>query len=117
MNRLALGLTLVLAKVGFSATSSSSINPICSVVQALADNADVIIWLIVGMFAVIVMGVGIMELAAGKAHRTLVVVLGGAVILVATYRLLDTGKSTLKNFASQCGGGSSSAIELVKYEK
>jgi hypothetical protein len=116
MKRLALGLTLVLAKVGFSATSS--INPICSVVQALADNADVIIWLIVGMFAVIVMGVGIMELAAGKAHRTIVVILGGAVILVATYRLLDTGKSTLKGFASQCsGGGSGSAIELAKYEK
>ena len=57
------------------------------------------------------MAVGVVELAAGKAHRTLVVILGGAVILIATYRMLSTGKETLQRLANNCGG--SASLELV----
>jgi hypothetical protein len=112
VRKFGLGTLLVLANLAFAATTGV-INPICSVVEALAANWNIIVWLVVGILGVMVMVVGVVELTAGKAHRTLVVVLGGAVILVATYRLLDAAGGALQTFKSTCGGSGTSQLNII----
>jgi len=104
MGKFVLGILLVLADLALAATTGT-INPICSVVEALADNWNIIVWLVVGILGVMVMAVGVVNLTAGKAHMTLVVVLGGAVILLATFRLMSAAGDALNGFKGQCGGG------------
>jgi hypothetical protein len=114
MGKFVLGAFLVLANLAFAATGS--INPICSVVEALAQNWSIIVWLVVGILGVLVMAVGITNLTAGKAHMTLVVVLGGAVLLIATYRLLDAAGGALQTFQNTCRGSSQLNI-IIPYGK
>jgi hypothetical protein len=111
MGKFVLGMLLVIANLAFAATGT--INPICSVVEALAQNWNIIVWLVVGILGVMVMAVGIVNLTAGKAHMTLVVILGGAVILMATYRLLDAAGGALHTFQNTCGGGGSSQLDII----
>jgi hypothetical protein len=104
-----LGVLLGLASFAFAQTAGG-VNPLCSMIQALAANWGVITWLVVGILAVMVMAVGIVNLTAGKAAYALVVVVGGAVILVATHRLMSAAKTELDNFARTC----TAQIEIVQ---
>jgi len=111
MGKFVLGMLLVLANLAFAATNT--INPICSVVEALAQNWSIIVWLVVGILGVLVMAVGITNLTAGKAHMTLVVVLGGAVLLIATFRLLSAAGSALGDFKTTCQGQGTSQLNII----
>jgi hypothetical protein len=109
MGKFVLGLFLGL--VGFAfAQPAGSVNPLCSMIQALANNWGIITWLVVGLLGVMVLAVGIFNLTAGKAAHTLVIVVGGAVLLVATFRLMDAAGGELKRFAGTC----TAQIEVVK---
>jgi hypothetical protein len=100
-----LGGLLGLAGFAFAQTTGG-VNPLCSMIQALATNWGLITWLVVGILGVMVLAVGIVNLTAGKAAYTLVVVVGGAVILVATHRLMSAAQEELTKFARSCVGAS-----------
>ncbi|MFZ8860259.1 MAG: hypothetical protein ACO2PP_07130 [Thermocrinis sp.] len=108
MRKLGLGLLLGVASLAFAQTA---VNPLCSMIQALASNWGIITWLVVGILGVMILAVGIFNLAAGKAAHTLVVVVGGAVLLVATYRLMNAAGGELNKFSTSC---QSVQIEVVK---
>jgi hypothetical protein len=110
MGKFVLGVLLGLASFAFAQTTGT-VNPLCSMIQALATNWGIITWLVVGILAVMVMAVGIVNLTAGKAAYALVVVVGGAVILVATHRLMSAAEGELNRFARNC---QAAQIELVK---
>jgi len=110
MGKFVLGGLLGLASFAFAQTAGG-INPLCSMIQALASNWGIIMWLVVGILAVMVLAVGVVNLTAGKAAYALVVVVGGAVILVATHRLMSAAQGELTRFANSCVG---SQIEIVK---
>jgi len=112
MRKFVLGLLLGVASFAFAADRGvSGVNPLCSMIQALATNWGMITWLVVGTLGVMVLAVGIMNLTAGKAANALVVVVGGAVILVATHRLMSAAQGELQKFANSCQGAQ---IEVVK---
>ncbi|NAZ06801.1 MAG: hypothetical protein GU344_02410 [Thermocrinis sp.] len=111
MRKFVLGLLLGVASFAFAA--DGNVNPICSMVQALADNWGIITWLVVGILGVMVLAVGIINLTAGKAANALVVVVGGAVILVATQRLMSAAQGELTRFKNSCTG-TGAQIEVVK---
>lgn len=94
--------------------ADTGINPICTMVQALAQNFDIIIWLIVGILAVAVIGASVVRLIAGKAHETLIIILGGAIILIGAYKMLAVMKNGANTFAQNCG--SSASINLMVSE-
>jgi uncharacterized membrane protein YeaQ/YmgE (transglycosylase-associated protein family) len=108
MGKFVLGTLLGVASLAFAQTA---VNPLCSMIQALADNWGIITWLVVGILGVMVLAVGIVNLTAGKAAYSLVVVVGGAVILVATFRLMDAAGGELRRFAGTC---QRAQIEFVK---
>jgi hypothetical protein len=103
MGKFVLGLLLGVASLAFAA-DAGSINPICSMVEALSNNWGVIKLLVILILGVMVMGVGIINLTAGKAANALVVVIGGAVLLIATYKLVDTAGGQLNSLAGSCQG-------------
>jgi hypothetical protein len=112
MGKFVLGVLLGVASFAFAAdTGTSSVNPLCSMIQALATNWGIITWLVVGILGVMVLAVGIINLTAGKAANALVVVVGGAVILVATHRLMSAAQGELQKFANSC---QSAQIEVLK---
>lgn len=84
------------------AFAQTTINPICALVEALANNFNIIIWLIIGTLAVLIVGTGVIRLVAGKAHETLVIVLGGAILLIGGYRLLSNFGDEVQRFKSGC---------------
>lgn len=94
--------------------ADTGINPICTMVQALAQNFDIIIWLIVGILAVAVIGASVVRLIAGKPHETLILILGGAIILIGAYKMLAVMKNGANTFAQNCG--SSTSINLMVSE-
>uniref|UniRef100_A0A7C5SX54 TrbC/VirB2 family protein n=1 Tax=Thermocrinis ruber TaxID=75906 RepID=A0A7C5SX54_9AQUI len=110
MGKFVLGVLLGVASFAFAATAGGSVNPLCSMIQALANNWGIITWLVVGILGVMVLAVGIINLTAGKAANALVVVVGGAVILVATHRLMSAAEGELSKFANSCQGAQ---IEFV----
>ena len=115
MRKFVLGLLLGVASFAFAADRGvSGVNPLCSMIQALATNWGMITWLVVGTLGVMVLAVGIMNLTAGKAANALVVVVGGAVILLAAHRLLSAAGDQLDNLEKSCGGTRSTQIEVVK---
>jgi hypothetical protein len=110
MGKFVLGVLLGVASFAFAA-DGATVNPLCSMIQALATNWGIITWLVVGILGVMVLAVGIINLTAGKAANALVVVVGGAVILVATHRLMSAAQGELQKFANSC---QSVQIEVVK---
>jgi hypothetical protein len=107
-----LGLAMLLGVAGFAfAQTVGGVNPLCSMIEALATNWGVITWLVVGLLGVMVLAVGIVNLTQGKAAYALVVVVGGAVILVATHRLMSAAGTELSRFANTCR---SAQIEVIK---
>jgi hypothetical protein len=110
MGKFVLGMLLSVAGLAFAQTAGG-INPLCSMIQALASNWGIITWLVVGILGVMILAVGIFNLTAGKAAHTLVVVVGGAVLLVATYRLMNAAGGELNKFSTSC---QSVQIEVVK---
>jgi hypothetical protein len=105
MGKFVLGLLLGVASFAFAA--ETSVNPLCSMIEALANNWGIITWLVVGTLGVMVLAVGIMNLTAGKAANALVVVVGGAVILVATHKLMSAAGAQLNTFnTTGCQGTS-----------
>ncbi len=109
MGKFVLGLLLGVASFAFAA--DTGVNPLCSMIQALATNWGIIMWLVVGILGVMVLAVGIFNLTAGKAANAIVVVVGGAVILIAAHRLMSAAQGELSKFANSCTGAQ---IEVVK---
>jgi uncharacterized membrane protein len=97
-----LGLAMLLGVASFAFAAPGGVNPLCSMIEALANNWGIITWLVVGILGVMVMAVGIVNLTAGKAAYALVVVIGGTVILVATYRLMSAAETQLQGFTRNC---------------
>jgi hypothetical protein len=110
MGKFVLGLLLSVASFAF-ATSGTPVNPLCSMVQALSNNWGIIMVLIVGILGVMVIVAGAINLIQGKFAFTLAVVVGGAVLLVASYRLLGAAGDQLKQFANTC---QSAQIEFMQ---
>jgi hypothetical protein len=107
-----LGLAILLGVASFAfAQTGGNVGPLCPMIEALANNWGVITWLVVGLLGVMVMAVGVVNLTQGKAAYALVVIVGGAVILVATQRLMSAAGDELKKFARTCG---SAQIEVIK---
>ena len=103
MGKFVLGMLLGLASFAFAQTGGD-VNPLCAMVQALDANWGLITWLVVGILGVMVLGVGAVYLTQGKAAYSLVVVIGGTIILIATYRLMAAAGSQLNTLsASSCG--------------
>ncbi len=109
MGKFVLGLLLGVASFAFAAPAG--VNPLCSMIQALSSNWGLITWLVVGILGVMVMAVGVFNLTQGKAAYALVVVIGGTVILIATYRLIDSAGKQLENLSKDC---QKTQIEFVK---
>jgi hypothetical protein len=105
-----LGGLLGLAGFAFAQTTGSA-NPLCSMIQALDANWGIITVLVVGILGVMVVVSGTINLIQGKFPLAFAVLIGGAVILVATYRLLTVSGNELGKFAKTC---QSAQIEIVK---
>ena len=106
-----LGGLLGVANSAFAAPASS-INPLCSMVQALASNWGIITVLVMVILGGIVIGAGVMSLVQQKFAFTLAIVIGGTVLLIAAYRLIDTAGVQLNNLSAQ--SCRSVQIEIVK---
>jgi len=108
MRKFALGVLLGVASLALGQTGQTGdTNPLCAMIQALTANWGIITWLVVGILGVMVLAVGIMNLTAGKAANALVVVVGGAVILVATHKLMSAAGNQLNSFnTTGCQGTS-----------
>jgi hypothetical protein len=104
-----LGLAILLGVSSF-AFAQTGVNPLCSMVEALVVNWEIIKWLVVGLLGVMVLGVGIVNLTQGKAAYAIIVVIGGTVLLIATYRLMTAAGTQLQGFSRTC----SAQIEFVK---
>jgi hypothetical protein len=104
----ALGMLLGLAGFAFAQTT---INPLCSMVQALSGNWGIITVLIVGILGVMIVAAGAINLIQGKFAFAMAVVIGGAILLVASFRLLSVSGEELRKFANTCQGAQ---IEFVK---
>jgi hypothetical protein len=102
-------LAMLLGLVSF-AFAQTGVNPLCSMVEALVVNWEIIKWLVVGLLGVMVLGVGIVNLTQGKAAYAIIVVVGGTVLLIATYRLMSAAGTQLQSFSKTC----SAQIEVVK---
>jgi hypothetical protein len=109
MGRFVLGMFLGL--VGFAFAAEASINPLCSMIQALAANWGIITMLVMLILGGIVVVSGIMSLIQGKFAFTLAVVIGGTVLLVASYRLIDNAGKQLNSLSTSCQGAQ---IEFVQ---
>jgi type IV secretory pathway VirB2 component (pilin) len=109
MGKFVLGLLLSVVSFAF-ATSNTPVNPLCSMVQALSNNWGTIMVLIAGILGVMVIVSGAVNLIQGKFAFALAVVIGGAVLLVASYRLLGAAGDELRQFANTCQGAQ---IEFV----
>jgi hypothetical protein len=112
MGKFVLGLLLGVASFVFAADAGTSgVNPLCSMVQALANNWGIITWLVVGILGVMVVVAGTMNLIQGKFAFVLAVVIGGTVLLVATLKLMNAAGGELQKFANSC---QSAQIEVFK---
>ncbi len=106
----ALGLLLGVASFAFAQTAGA-INPLCSMVQALAANWGVIMVLVMVILGGIIVASGVMSLVQGKFAFVLAVVIGGTVLLIAAYRLLDASGEQLESLSRSC---QRVQIEIVK---
>ncbi len=79
-------------------------------IEALSANWGIITWLVVGLLAIIVIIAGTLNLVQGKFPFAFAVLIGGTVILLAAYRLLNASDAQLKNLSTNCQG---SQIEIV----
>jgi hypothetical protein len=105
-----LGVLLGVASFAFAA-DGTTVNPLCSLIQALANNWGIITWLVVGILGMMVVGSGVMYLVQTKFAFTLAVVIGGTILLVATFRLMNAAGGEIQKFANSC---QSVQIEIVK---
>ncbi len=108
MGKLGLGLLLGVASFAFAQTT---VNPLCSMIEALSANWGIITWLVVGLLAIIVIVSGTVYLVQTKFPFAFAILIGGAVILLAAYRLMDASGKQLSQFANTC---KSSQIEVIK---
>jgi len=109
MGKFVLGVLLGVASFAFAA--DTGINPLCSMIQALATNWGIITWLVVGILGVMVVVAGTINLIQGKFAFVLAVVIGGTVLLIATFRLMNAAGGELQRFANSC---QSAQIEVLK---
>jgi len=110
MGKFVLGVLLGLASFAF-AQPTGSINPLCSMIQALASNWGIITVLVMVILGGIVIAAGVMNLVQGKFAFVLAVVIGGTVLLIAAYRLIDNAGQQLNGLSRSCQGAQ---IEIVK---
>jgi hypothetical protein len=110
MGKLVLGVLLGVASFAFAA-DGASVNPLCSMIQALAANWGIITVLVMVILGGIVIASGVMSLVQGKFAFVLAVVIGGTVLLIAAYRLIDTAGGQLRSLSQSCQGAQ---IEIVK---
>ena len=110
MGKFVLGMLLSVAGLAFAQTAGG-INPLCSMVQALASNWGIITVLVMVILGGIIVIAGVMSLVQGKFAFALAVVIGGTVLLIAAYRLIDTAGGQLNTLAKTCQGVQ---IEIVK---
>ncbi len=111
MGKFGLGLVLGLASFAF-AQPAGSINPLCSMVQALASNWGIITVLVMVILGGIVIGAAVMNLVQQKFAYALAIVIGGTVLLIAAFRLIDGAGVQLNNLSTQ--SCRSAQIEIVK---
>ncbi len=111
MGKFVLGLLLGVASFAFAAQAQAGVNPLCSMIQALDANWGIITVLLVGILGAMVIVSGAINLIQGKFPLAFAVLIGGAVILVAAYRLLTVSGKELEKFATTC---QSAQIEFVK---
>jgi hypothetical protein len=110
MGKLVLGVLLGVASFAF-AQPAGGINPLCSMVQALASNWGIITVLVMVILGGIVVVSAVMNLVQGKFAFALAVVIGGTVLLIAAFRLIDTAGGQLNSLSRSCQGAQ---IEIVK---
>ncbi len=110
MGKFVLGTLLGLVSFAFAQTAGG-VNPLCSMIEALAANWGIIMWLVVGLLAIIVIVAGTANLVQGKFPLAFAILIGGAVILLAAYRLMKASEEQLSQFANTC---KSSQIEVIK---
>ncbi len=111
MGKFGLGVLLGLASFAFAQTAGA-INPLCSMVQALASNWGVITVLVMIILGGAVIGAGVMSLIQQKFAQVLAIVIGGTVLLIAAYKLIDASGNQLKTLSTQSCQGAQ--IEIVK---
>ncbi len=102
MGKFGLLVSGVLLGVASFAFAQPAVNPLCSMIEALSANWGIITWLVVGLLAIIVIVSGTANLVQGKFPFAFAVLIGGAVILVAAYRLMDASGGQLSQFAKAC---------------
>jgi ABC-type transport system involved in cytochrome c biogenesis permease subunit len=108
----ALGVLLGVAGLAFAQSPQPQIvNPLCSMVQALASNWGIITVLVMVILGGIVIVSAVMNLVQGKFAFALAVVIGGAVLLIAAYRLIDAAGGQLDRLSTTC---QRAQIEIVK---
>jgi uncharacterized membrane protein YeaQ/YmgE (transglycosylase-associated protein family) len=93
---------MLLGVASFAFAAPSGVNPLCSMIEALVDNWGIILWLVVGLLGIMILGTSAFNLTQGKLALALVIVIGGAVILLATYRLMSAAGSQLEVFRRNC---------------
>jgi len=109
MGKFGLGGLLGLASFAFAQTAGD-INPLCSMIQALASNWGMITVLVMVILGGIVIGAGVMNLVQNKFAFVLAIVIGGTVLLIAAYRLIDSAGRQLNGLSRSCQGAQ---IEIV----
>jgi predicted anti-sigma-YlaC factor YlaD len=93
------------------AQAANVVNPLCAMIQALANNWGIITTLMMLILGGIVVVSAVVFLVQTKFAYSFAVVIGGAVLLVATFRLLSVSGEQLRTFANTC---QSVQIEVVK---
>ena len=115
MGKFVLGMLLSVVSFAFATTTTTTTtnvpaNPLCAMVQALSSNWGIITALVMLILGGIVVVAAVMHLVQTKFAMALAIIIGGTVLLVASYRLLSASGTQLNNFATTC---TSSQIEFV----
>jgi type IV secretory pathway VirB2 component (pilin) len=109
MGKFVLGLLLSVVSFAFAQTGGAA-NPLCAMVQALSSNWGIIMALIMLILGGILVVSAVMYLVQTKFAIALAIVVGGTVLLVAAFRLLDASGRQLETFARTC----TAQIEFVQ---
>jgi len=109
MGKFVLGMLFVVS-FAFAQQKTEVANPLCAMVQALSSNWGIITALVMLILGGIVVVAAVMHLVQTKFAIALAIVIGGTVLLVASYRLLSTSGTQLENFSKTC----SAQIEFVQ---
>jgi len=96
-----LGVLLGVAGLAF-AQQTQVVNPLCSMIQALSAN-----WGVITVFIMVILGgmlvvSAVMYLIQTKFPIALAIIIGGTVLLVATFRFLDVSGEQLRTFSNTC---------------